>query len=408
MDFNEERRLKFGMIWNSVGSLFYYGCQWLITILVVRLSASYENAGHLSLAMSIANIFTPFALYRMRTYQVTDVNNKFSAGEYLGFRIETSLIALVFCAAYSFVSCPRSSFASIVLYLCFKTVEQLVDVMHGVDQRHNRLEYAGRSLLARGVLTLTSFSAVLLLSHSLEIAIVSMAVVSAAFSGIYDVRRASMFESLVPVFSFRVFNELFRSCFSVAMASVLVGFVMTIPKQIFGNAYGQELLGIYSSIASPVAIVQLGASYLYGPLLGHFAMYYVKREKEKFTTLYKRLVVAILVIGVVCCFLLQNLSPIYLPFLFGADIAKYSNLVLPMVVCSLVTAFYLFSSDLLLSVREFRVNAIAGITAFLVAIPLSILCVKEYGMNGISFSGIIAYGIGIVISVIATNQALAD
>ena len=406
MEFSEDRKLKIGMIWNSIGSLFYYGCQWLITILVVRLSDTYENAGSLSLAMSIANIFTPFALYRMRTYQVTDVNNRFSAGEYLGFRIETSSIALVFCSIYSFASCPRSSFACIVLYLCFKTVEQLIDVMHGVDQKHNRLEYAGRSLLARGVLTLVSFSVALLASHSLEISIISMIVVSALFSGFYDVRCAEKFESLAPVFSGRVFYELFRSCFSVAIASVLVGFVMTIPKQFFGNIYGQELLGIYSSIASPVAIVQLGASYLYSPLLGHFAMSYARREKKKFISLYTKLVGAILLIGVACCFLLQSLAPIYLPLLFGEEITKYSDLVLPMVVCSLVTAFYLFSSDLLLSIREFRVNAIAGIVAFIVAIPLAVLCVEKFGMNGISFTGIIAYGIGIVISIIATIRAV--
>lgn len=55
--------LKSNMIWNSIGSLTYYGCQWLITILVVRVSDSFEAAGTLSLAMSIANIFTPLPCF---------------------------------------------------------------------------------------------------------------------------------------------------------------------------------------------------------------------------------------------------------------------------------------------------------------------------------------------------------
>ena len=68
--------LKSNMIWNSIGSLTYFGCQWLITILVVRMSDSFEAAGTLSLAMSIANIFTPFALFRMRAYQVSDLSGE--------------------------------------------------------------------------------------------------------------------------------------------------------------------------------------------------------------------------------------------------------------------------------------------------------------------------------------------
>ena len=92
-----DTKLKRGMLWTSIGSLFYFGCQWLTTILVVRLSSSYEAAGTLSLAMAIANLFTPFALYRMRTFQVTDVNDEFCTGEYMGFRIETSSIALAAC-----------------------------------------------------------------------------------------------------------------------------------------------------------------------------------------------------------------------------------------------------------------------------------------------------------------------
>ena len=37
------------MLWNSAGSIVYLGCQWLITVLVVRLTVGYDAAGLLSL-----------------------------------------------------------------------------------------------------------------------------------------------------------------------------------------------------------------------------------------------------------------------------------------------------------------------------------------------------------------------
>ena len=41
--------VKANMLWNSIGSMTYLACQWLITIVVVRLSSGYEDAGLLSL-----------------------------------------------------------------------------------------------------------------------------------------------------------------------------------------------------------------------------------------------------------------------------------------------------------------------------------------------------------------------
>ena len=57
-----EKKLSVGQnaLLNSIGSLFYLGCQWLITVLVIRIG-SVEDGGDLSLAMSITNIFYTLA-----------------------------------------------------------------------------------------------------------------------------------------------------------------------------------------------------------------------------------------------------------------------------------------------------------------------------------------------------------
>jgi len=67
--------LKANMLWNSAGSLTYLACQWLVTVLVVRLTSGYDAAGLLSLAMSVTGIFGTFATYKMNTYQISDVHH---------------------------------------------------------------------------------------------------------------------------------------------------------------------------------------------------------------------------------------------------------------------------------------------------------------------------------------------
>ena len=80
-DLQKGLSLKANMFWNSFGSIVYLGCQWLITILVVRLSTGYEDAGALALGMAVSNVFSPIGYFKVRTYQVSDVNNRFSSGD---------------------------------------------------------------------------------------------------------------------------------------------------------------------------------------------------------------------------------------------------------------------------------------------------------------------------------------
>ena len=56
--------MKASILWNSWGSIFYLGCQWLLTVLVVRL-AGVEESGILSLAMSVSNIWYSLEYYEM-------------------------------------------------------------------------------------------------------------------------------------------------------------------------------------------------------------------------------------------------------------------------------------------------------------------------------------------------------
>ena len=149
--------IKHNMFWNTVGSLTNLGCQWLITILVVRLSDGYSAAGIYSLAMSIFNMFSQLAQYRMYTVQIADVERKNSAGEYLTFRFFTTFIAFAMLAVYSIATCRIGTVPAILLYALYKTAGLVIDVMHANDQVGHRMDYIGKSLIMQGIGSLLSF-----------------------------------------------------------------------------------------------------------------------------------------------------------------------------------------------------------------------------------------------------------
>ena len=116
----ERLSIKRNMLYHSAGSLFYLGCQWLISVLAVRLG-SYETGGMFSLSVQLTNFFYVIATFSMRVFQASDTQGRFSASRYVSTRIMTASVAFALCCLFSFGSVQYSSVQqwSIVLYMGF-------------------------------------------------------------------------------------------------------------------------------------------------------------------------------------------------------------------------------------------------------------------------------------------------
>lgn len=110
----------------------------------------------------------------------------------------------------------QNAYLPVALYLLYKTIDQITDVMHGVDQNNGRMDYIGISLASRGVLGLASFSVCLALSGCLEVAIVAMIVSNVPITVLYDYRKARQFADLKPylkkIASKAIAQKMLHSC----------------------------------------------------------------------------------------------------------------------------------------------------------------------------------------------------
>ncbi|OUO87452.1 polysaccharide biosynthesis protein [Gordonibacter urolithinfaciens] len=387
------------MAWNSFGSITYLACQWLITILVVRLSSGYEAAGTLSLAMSVYNIFAPLALYRMYTYQVSDVNHENTAGEYFTLRLITSVFALVCCMLYAVATCTPSSLAAILLYALFKIAALLIDVLHGVDQINKRMDYIGKSLILQGVLSLVAFCVTFATTSSLESSLGAMIATTVLVGIFYDVPHSVRFERVKLGISRKKALHLLVYCFPIVIAAVACGAAPSIPRQVLAFMDGESMLGIYASVAAPVAIIQMGASYLYNPLLSVIAEYFAKGEKKKLLSLIGKVALGIAAIGVVCALGFELFGAWVLGLIFGPSIVPYTYLLLPIIASTIISAFVWFLNDLLVALRCFKGSFVGNMVAAAIAIPASYFFVAQWDMNGVSCTSIVAYAAGALIMV---------
>lgn len=387
--------MKRNIIWNSIGSLFFLGCQWLITVLVVRLSLGFEAAGIYSLASSVFMMFQPIANYRMYTYQISDVSNENAPGEYLAFRLITCTGTFVFIAVYAIVTCEISTWLTILAYALWMLSSLFLDGFHAENQRANRMDVTAKSFIAQGISILFVFTLVFWLTHNLPITLLLMTITTMLIGGFYDFRASSHFVSFEFRISAKKARVLLMRCLPIVLGALALGTAPTICRQYLFFTQGESALGIYASVAAPVTLIQMGATYIYNPLLSQFALLFARGEHHAFARLFIKTVIGIIAIGILGSLFLTLFGVPLLKMMFGARIEPYGYLIQPLLLMTILTAFVWFLSDLLISIRDFRSTFIAGLIIFAVALVAMMPFIDRWGMNGVSFTGIAYLGASI-------------
>jgi O-antigen/teichoic acid export membrane protein len=378
--------MKYNLIWNAFGNIIYLGCQWLMTVIVTRI-AGYEDAGVLSLAMSISATFQTVALFGIRNYQVSDVNKKFSDSDYVSFRIFTCLAALLLCMIFSVIN--RYSFTqltAIALFMTYRLSESFADVLHGIAQNNDHLDIAGKAFAMKGAATIVMFLAGYYLLGSLNGGLLLLAAGSWAITIFYDMRLVKKLSDFRVYFSPSKLSGLAINTVVLCIYMFAASAIATIPKFVLEKECDSEVLGIYSSIFAPALLIQAAAGYIFNPFAGKFAEYNQKKYYKGFFWLAFKLCITVLSISAVIFLIAAVYGEFGLVLLFGPTIADYSYLLIPILICTFATAFFAFFCMLEIVIRDF-VGLISGCAlGMTVTAVLSPILINKAGINGTSYA----------------------
>ena len=387
--------MKKNVAWNTLGSVFYCACQWLITVLVVRISG-YGTAGYLSLAMTTSSSFSAISLFSMRNYQVSDVTDEYTASQYVGSRLFTSMIALAGCSVVAILTSSWYQALCIIAFMLIRVAEALVDVLHGINQKYDRYDLIGKSYILRGIATIISFIVMLKVVNNLFVTLMIIAILNLIIAILFDWRNTDRLEKIQPEILSKAVLELLKKCAPIVIFSFLLSLENLIPKNVLQELAGTDEVGIYSSIASPTLVVQVFASVAFNPFLPKFSTLYVQKKYDAFLKLLHKAYVALAVMGLVVTAGGMLLGRIGLKILFGADILQYYDLFMPIVWCTILTAIIWILSSLVIALRQIKWLLIGMIVDFGMCIAVVYPCVNYFGKNGVSFVQIMAYAIYIL------------
>lgn len=386
---NNASQLRRNVILNTAGNLVFFASQYLLIILVMRLSGAYAN-GLLSTAMNLANPILSFACYGMRSFQVSDFTPQYSDRTYLHSRYVTVLAAGLGCCGFAMaVSYTAEQRIVILLYTLCRLSEGLVDVWHGYLQKAERMDLVGISFGVRGLASIVSFAAGLALTQNLIFTLAVMCLLNWLYVFAVDIPFGRKNADFAFVGGGTV-AALLLECLPLAVYSFLNSSVGSVVKHFCERLCGTEAFGNFNSIFAPVQILQVGAAYIFVPFITLFAHWWADREGKKF--LRGLLITFAALGGVWLCGSVGAalLGPWAFSLLYGQKILPYMTLLQPLVAATIITTLVLILCHLLTVAREMKgliVGNLAGIAAsFVLAGPM----IGAFGTTGAAWATVLS------------------
>ena len=387
----KQNKIKKGIVYNSVGSMIYLFCQWLITFIVVWLSG-YGTAGLLALSMSVTNTFSVISTFNMRNYQASDMNRRYSEKTYLFTRIITIFVALFITLIYSFIK--KFSFMEICcinVFMLYKMTEAFVDVLHGSIQKKWYFNIIGISYAARGIISIVSFSLILFITNNLLLSLLVMTFAVVIFIVFFDIRNYKNIIKDCGSFCFRSMFSLLLISLPLVIYGIIANCIAMNPRIFINQKFGDVILGYYASVATPALIIQVAASFIFNPLITLFAEYYDIKDMKNFYRTLIKVLIAVILIGVVGLFVSTFFGEFLLKLLYGPLIVKYSYLLNGVVIVSILTAFIWFLGMILTVVRNYFSLLLGSLISLIVCLILTPVFIDKYYLNGINYVLIVSY-----------------
>ena len=395
------------IFYNSFGTIFYYGCQWLTTLLVVRISG-FEDGGNYSLAMTFTAAFAIMALFNTRQYQVSDVTGEYSDRTYIRSRFIAMAISFAVCFAGLFFNAYTPyQWGVILLYMLFKCGEAWIDVYHGIDQKNGRMDYICYSYIFRGFFMIAGFCGVLYLTKNLVLAIGSITLLTFLTAFFYDRRMAERFIAKDGAANRADVKKLMFAMLPLVLVAVTNNLSISFPKYFLERFYDETVLGYYSSVATPSMIVQVGASTIFIPLITPLADRLKENDKKGFLEILKKVALVFAGLSVLALIVSALFGEWFLVLLFQEEIRPYTYLFVPIIISTLLISVNAALFPVCTVLREIKGQLAVGIGGIVSSVAASAVLIRHYCMDGVVVSLLITLAIQIIIEIYCVYRKMS-
>jgi O-antigen/teichoic acid export membrane protein len=393
------RKNGLSAVWALLANMLYALTQWLLLIVVARLSDPF-TLGTFSLVLAVASPVFMATNMRLRFVQSADYAGKWRLADYLRVRTSSAILATLLCALISlFWWNDRVVMMVLWSVSIAKALEALQDTCIGSYQQRSRMELAVVSNLVTGGLSILAFAIAFSLTRSLSWACLALALGRLGGLVFLDLplskRIVASGESLsssagqVPS-QLQNWRSLVLLAWPLGVVAALDSLNAGLPRYFLSWAVGNAEVGVFAamvhlSFAGFVLVNAVGQS-----MAPRMARQYGKGERREFIRSATQLLGFAVLVGTAGILAASLSGDLVLRLIYGSEfVTRGRDFVLVMTAGALsylgLSAVFLLSAAQILRVQVwlYAANTIGGIVCGLLLVPV-------WGIAGAAIAQVVA------------------
>lgn len=376
---------KADYMWNTMAGIIN-ALEAVVMSVVASHFVELSSVGELLYAFALSNLFLNIGKFGVRSFQVTDIDNKYSFKDYLLFRCITTTVMIGIALIY--VWCTAKSYSAekikvVLLIISIYAVESVEDVLWGEFQLKGYLHCGAKMFFWRWIAILTSFSATIIFFNDIVLALQIALSFSIFVFFIFSLSLRKIYTGNKQPFSLKQIQRLALETLPLALSAFIYTFFNNMCKYVLNAKGTDELQACYGFIAMPIFAIALLNNLIYYPLLVEMANNLNNKEIDQFLSKYKKQIIIIAVLTV-CVTIIGFIAGIpCLSLLYNTNLAKYKVEFMILIVSSGILAWSGYTSTILVMMRKQFVMIFTQGLVSTVAYAIMFFAFDDYGIRGI-------------------------
>lgn len=271
---------------------------------------SPEMVGQFTLGFAVTAPVIMLTNLALRDLLITDANDEYRFGDYLGLRLLMTMVALLAVAGIVRASGYSRATAAVVLVIGLaKAFEAISDIFYSLLQRHERMDRIATAMMIKGICSLAALGGAVYLLDSLLWGVVGIAATWGLLLVAYDARNGALLlgaaerawegapahgsrslRLLRPRWAPGKLARLTRLALPLGLVMALISLNTNIPRYFIEHYLGTYNLGIFAALAYLMVAGNTVVSALGQSATPRLARYYAAGDGRPFRALVLRLV----------------------------------------------------------------------------------------------------------------------
>lgn len=398
--------------WNMIGSGIFAAASMLLSLYVIRVLGPDEG-GIFSIAITVAQMLVFIEYYETRTYQVTDVENKYSFADYKATKMILFVIATLAGLSYSAIQGNESFYKfSVIFLMCiYRNIDGYADLYEGTFQNDGRLDLAGKSQAFRTLFSVGIMAVAIVIFKNQVIACLLAIVAALIGLIIFDVNIMRSFRNCKARFERGKIRGIIVGCFPLFCGSFLWSYILSASRIAVNTNMPSSFSSYYQALFLPVSIINLFATFIMKPLLPKLAELYSSKDIRAYIGYVMKIVMFILGLTVFCMAAAFILGIPVLSALTGCDLREYRMILVLVMFAGGINSLSYFGYYLLSVMRSSLWIFLGYIVAAVFAMISSSFLVVYSGLYGAAISFLLSvtllltvFAVGNIIGIVKINK----